>query len=251
MKKGSTGDLHDTPPAPPRAISSFILRPSSLNLTLLSLALGIWFLLVEGGTEVWFRSHETGRAAGIRWRVKPPAPSAGLEQLPVPTATRDELRYTEGGKWAWVENAGTRWQMMYFYWAPGRLWVKSVVRHPPSGCLSAVGWKLIADRGIRDFEIDKLKLGFNAYTFEANGETVNVFYCLWEDGAKVQPMFSGKLTQWDRLRSALAGSRNPGMRVLEIAVWGISEERQAELAVQQQLKKLVVVEQGSAAKVGK
>jgi hypothetical protein len=62
-------------------------------------------------------------------------------------------------------------------------------------------------------------------------------------------MLSRNLTQWDRLRSALEGRRNPGMRTLEIAVWGISDEREAGAALQRQLEKLIVVEPGGATKL--
>jgi exosortase/archaeosortase family protein len=245
-------------PSPPRPISSFILPPThrrtdapTHRLTPLSLALGAWFLLVEGGTEAWFRSHETGQQQTIQWSGRPPPANPTVRQLPVAEATRDALRYTKGGKWAWSDADETLWQMIYLYWSPGSLWVKSVTSHSPHGCLSAVGWKLTADRGIREIETGQLKLGFRAYTFEANGDTVQVFFCLWEDGAKVQPMITRRLTQWDRLRSALEGRRNPGMRMLEIAVWGAKDEREAEAMVQRQLAKLIVMEQGSAAKMEK
>jgi exosortase len=251
MKKGSTVASPDIPPFPPRSISAFSLQPSAFSLTSVSLALGAWFLLVEGGTEAWFRSHETGQQQTIQWSGRPPPANPSVRQLPVAEATRDALRYTTGGKWAWSEADETLWQMIYLYWSPGRLWVKSVTSHSPHGCLSAVGWKLTADRGIREFETGQLKLGFRAYTFEANGDRVQVFFCLWEDGAKVQPMFTRRLTQWDRLRSALEGRRNPGMRSLEIAVWGAKDQGEAEAVLQRQLANLIVVEQGSGAKTEK
>jgi len=227
-----------------RSLSSFILHPSSLRLTPLLLALGAWFLLAEAGTEAWFRSHESRSAGDIQWNVntKQIAQLPAAEQLSVPPANREILRYTEGCKWAWHGEDNTRWQMMYFYWSPGRIWVKSVTGHPPYGCLMALGWKLVAKQGVREFEIGNLKLGFQVYTFEANGELVQVYYCLWEEGVKVQPAFSRNFSQWERLKSALEGRRNPAIRILEIAVWGARDQHDAEVAVQRQLQDIIAVE---------
>jgi hypothetical protein len=49
------------------------------------------------------------------------------------------------------------------------------------------------------------------------------------------------LTFGNRLAPVLAGLRNPGQRSLEIAVTGVADAADAEDALREQLKKLVVV----------
>jgi exosortase len=211
---------------------------SKSHISAASVAFLSWVILSDLGTVGWYRAHERNRAPQASWSAQPPQNST-LRALEIPPETRESLRYNEGSKWAWAEADGTKWQMLFFTWAPGRTWVKQVTRHSPEGCLSASGWKLLADLGLRFASVADFALGFQAFVFDAGGQKVHVFYCLWEEGAPTQPTLSGRATQTDRLKSVLDGRRNPGMRVLEFAVWGIEDEDAALLALQRQVARVV------------
>ena len=70
---------------------------------------------------------------------------------------------------------------------------------------------------------------------------LHVFYCLWEDRAKAQSFRTTRMTYSNRLAPVLAGRRNSGQRLLEVAVWGLGDQQEAETALARELPKLIRV----------
>lgn len=218
----------------------------------LAVALGLWLVATAAFTEWWFRRNEQKAGETRNWHVPRPDQIPGAKDLGIAQAAREILRYTEGYRYGWREPDGTEWQMFYARWAPGRAWVKQVTRHAPTVCLRVIGWELMAEHGVRVFDVGRLQIGFHCYEFLTQAGPVQVYYCLWEDGARVQPGFSAPIqwselgfslgSQWARIQSALEGRRGPGMRVLELAVWGAADSEQADRRVREQLERLVRVE---------
>jgi hypothetical protein len=52
-----------------------------------------------------------------------------------------------------------------------------------------------------------------------------------------------RMTHWDRVKAALAGSRNYGQRSLEIAISGIQDPSAAQAALERKLPGLVRTQQ--------
>ena len=65
---------------------------------------------------------------------------------------------------------------------------------------------------------------------------MHIFYCLWEDRGTEQDLRPTDLTLRNRLEPVLAGRRNRGQRSLEVALWGIDDDQEAEAALAQELK---------------
>lgn len=217
-----------------------IPKTSAHSHRLLGIACCLWIVAVEGTTELWYRSHERGRSPSVSWSMQPPDRS-DIRSIPISPDVRSNLRYSDGLKCAWQNGDGSKWTFMYFNWEPGRTWVKQVTRHAPEGCLSGAGWRLVEDHGIKTVSTTQFPLGFRCYTFRAAEVTAYVFYALWEEGARVQPEFSRKLASHDRIRSALEGRRNPGMKVVEFALEGFPNHNEAFEALQRELPRLMVV----------
>src|ERR1035441_1598234 len=66
-----------------------------------SIFLIIWLLLVEGGTELWYRAHERGVRYHAEWSVSWPNDRAMFQVVEIPPGIRGQFRYDEGieGRW--------------------------------------------------------------------------------------------------------------------------------------------------------
>lgn len=226
-------------PAKPRGTKSFT-RPSTVFA--LSVGLLIWLVLVEVGVEGWYRSHEARTPVSTAWTVAFPSDNPTYRELPFKERTRQLLRHDEGRNVVWQEDDGTRWQGIYLRWNPGKIAVHLAKSHTPEVCLSAAGRKLVSKSELRLLNVNGLSLPFFGFVFEGGRDRVRVYYCLWEDRALEQTFDTEELTYGNRLAPVLAGRRNSGQRTLELAVWGIADEQQAEAAVQRQLERIIRVE---------
>ena len=55
----------------------------------------------------------------MQWTVAWPVNHPSFKELPIPSRTRQLLRYDEGRGAAWLEN-GMGWQAVFLRWKPGR-----------------------------------------------------------------------------------------------------------------------------------
>ena len=226
-------------PAPGLAFSS----PASLWITLM-----ICFASTEIVTETWYRWHGRSASGKSLWRLHVPENPAAFHEFTLSKATSDRLRYSEGRAMAWKDADGHKWQMLYFKWEPAqsryqRIVVQDGKNHVPESCLSSSGKKLISDEGIEVLEVEGLSLPFRSYVFDDDGETMHVYFCLWQDyfARLDQPDFEKYLTTSPRLAAVAMGNRSlgEGLQVLELAVWGIDDRREALSSVQRELRRWV------------
>jgi hypothetical protein len=110
--------------------------------------------------------------------------------------------------------------------------------HRPEYCLTGSGHKLVADLGTLFFRVHGFDLPFRAYVFDTVGQPMQVFFCLWEDGAERQMGF-GQSKYLDRLRAVLAGRRRVGQQTMEIICTGYVGMEEAERAVRARLPELI------------
>src|SRR5262249_21129185 len=105
------------------------------------------------------------------------------------------------------------------------------------------GRKVLSQAPLRHYSVNGLELPVIQYRISDESGPLQVFYCLWEDRPqKKKRDFSTMLLGYaNRLEPVLAGRRNSGQRSLEIAVWGIADEAEAEAAFRGQLTRLVHV----------
>ena len=169
-----------------------------------------------------------------------------LAEAPVPARTEQLLRYDEVRSAAWQENDGTRWQMTYLRWLPGRIAVHLAKGHTPEVCFSAAGHSVRPLGGLDYLPVHGLELPFLSYRVEDPGYKVFVFYCLWEDRAQSQFFETTMLTYGNRLGPVFAGRRNVGERSIEIVIAGIDDAQAARTAVIRQLEKLIKVDKSSS-----
>ena len=209
---------------------------------LFSIFLSVWLLVVEAGTELWYRSHESRVPMATAWHVEFPRDNATFRELPFSDKTRQFLRYDEGENGTWQEGADQRWQAIFLRWNPGQIAVHLAKSHTPEVCLTAAGRELISQSALRPLAVRGLRLPFRSYVVRDESGPLHVFYCLWEDRANAQSFRTTMMTYGNRLAPVLAGRRNSGQRSLEVAVWGIADQEAAEAALTRELEKLIKLE---------
>ena len=219
-------------PAPPSPL---------LHLRWVSVALLTWLLLVECGTELWYRSHEWHVPHTPVWHVEFPRSNPTFRELPFSDKTKQFLRYDEGFNGTWQQDSEQRWQAIFFRWNPGRIAVHLAKSHTPEVCLTAAGRELVSQSGLRLVPVHGLQFPFLSYVVKDENGPLHVFYCLWEDRADAQSFRTTTMTYANRLAPVLAGRRNSGQRSLEVAIWGIADQQEAEAALARELDKLIKV----------
>jgi exosortase len=232
----------------------------------LSVFLLAWLIVVELGTELWYRSHERGtvypRASSSlpEWSIVPTGDLPGLVKTPIPSSIAGQFRADEALQARWRDAADQNWQMYYFRWLPARSLKKRVATqlaktHGPEKCLPRSGIILQAYLGTILIAVDHLanssaptaatsppfRLAFQQYAFTSDGQLVHVFYGIYEDPSGPTELANRRRDTRSRIAAALAGSRNYGQRFLEIAVTGPTDPDAARIALQQELGMLLSV----------
>jgi exosortase/archaeosortase family protein len=209
---------------------------------LFSIFLTFWLILVEAGTELWYRSHEWGVPKTAAWKVELPRDNPTFRDLPLSDKTKQFLRYDEAFNGAWQQADGQKWQAIFLRWNPGRIAVQLAKSHTPEVCLTAAGRDLVSQSGLRPVRVHGLEMPFRSYVVKDESGPLHVFYCLWEDRASAQSFRTTRMSYANRLAPVLAGRRNSGQRSLEVAIWGIADQNEADAALARELEKLIHVE---------
>jgi exosortase len=183
---------------------------------------GAWLLAVEVGTELWYVAHERGARRNAGWTLAWPREAAGYATQELDEVVQRTLRFSEGTAARWERADQTAWLGFFFRWEPGRASALLARNHTPDICMPASGLQLQADHGITPVEVAGLRIPFRGYTFTLGPRTLYMFYCVWEDQAPTESgMGRGEgLTPARRARAVLAGRRNLGQQVLQVAVAG-------------------------------
>ena len=205
------------------------------------IAAACWLLLVEIGTELWYRSHEVGRSFSA-WSVRWPEREPGFREIPLTEGVRAMLRYDEGKSAVWNPADGTQMAMIFLRWKPGRASMQLARSHGPDVCLAANGAVLHTDLGVKTMRVAGFDLPMHSYIFAVRDAPLYVFYCLWEDqavsdGPKSTPQ---EMTSSRRLRGVFEGRRNTGQQVVEVALAGLRGVDEAEAATARLLEGVIL-----------
>jgi exosortase len=218
--------------------SSILHPPSSFSPSYFLLSLA-WLIAVEAGVESWYRAHEKDLTVVSTWNVRAPEKAPGFREIKIDENVRQTLRFDEGREVVWKtvdasapENSATNY-LFFFRWHPGTSTILRARAHRPDVCLPNVGWRQLADHGVRSYRVtESLALRFRHFSFvrDAAGQRAafaHAFFCMREDKVKPTPSsavfdFSEKTpTDWsplDRWRVMLEGLRNPGQQAMEFVL---------------------------------
>lgn len=206
---------------------------------------GFWSLCVLGLTELWYQAHERAGKPPQQWHVSLPAANSTFQTVALTPRVLASLKADETITGTWRQPDGAEWSVFFLRWNPNS--VPSLIRargHRPDVCLPAAGLREVSNLPIQYLDAGPLKLPFQRYIYEANQQSLYVFYCLWQDGDEdLRGMRMQKglrvLSIPERLQLALQGKRRLGQQTLEIAISGCTTMADAERALQQRLPELV------------
>jgi hypothetical protein len=204
-------------------------------------------LVVEAGTEIWYRSHERAAVGGVEWSVQHPAQGSSYHEVEMPPSVRGQFNADEGTHVRWEDDGSKSWQLYYFRWLPAhslqkRVTIQLAKVHGPEKCLPAAGMSLKAHLGIIMVPLAGMDLAMQQYVFSAEGTPLHVFYGVYEDPSGSTELANRRKNSASRLAAALAGSRNYGQRFLEVAVVGYERPADAQAALVRELGKVIKVE---------
>ena len=269
-------EVRDQRPGSRGKDSSFVIRHSSF---LAAASLG-WLVFVEFAAASWYRWHERNLIVTERWSVRWPASAPGFHLLKLDEQVRSTLRFDYGEAASWDDRANNAttvtlsgiaalpratWFVYFFRWEPGRNSALLANLHRPDVCLPAIGWKQVADDGVRQYPTGSrrsdLYLPFRHFEFRVGmkehpaQQAAHAFYCLWEDRtsgtataspSQLQPgmtTFPSSWTRGERVRTVLKGRRHLGQQVMEVvlATHGQIDLKKAQADFAALLPKLIVV----------
>ncbi len=226
---------------PKAPVTSINHQPSAISLSSRwSGALIVWLCLTEIAVAAWYAPRAAETAAP--WTVAWPTSEPNYQAQQIPAATEELLRYNEGGVATWRSAADRVWMMYSFHWLPGRTAALFVKNHRPDICLPASGLTMTQESGVHLVQVHGVPLPIRSYRFTDRGHPLHIFYCYWDGRSSYANDAEAAAEDWTargRLRAALAGKRELGARMFELAVWGYANDAEASAALQQELEKIV------------
>jgi len=227
-----------------RSPSAAPLNPSSgvpvPRVVPLSRCLVVSFCILLAGEvaiALWYRVPN--QAEIVQWRAAMPRDNASFKTMELPPAAVQILRCSTSESGAWQGPDGTSWQMIYLRWESGRASVQLARGHTPEICIPAAGRNLRSIREIEPIAVGDITLPFRAFETAVGSRPLFVFYTLWEDGLAVQHTQSASLTRQARWQAVMQRRKNPGQRVIQIAISGARDHRHAEQLLRAHLPRLI------------
>ena len=215
-------------PARPFPVPRFVL-----------IALLIFTVTAEAGTQIWYRVHEARTAQLAPWTIVWPTRATNWKEVPVDEASQGLLRYNEGGGGDWFAD-GHNWSMYFFKWLPGRTAGLFIKNHRPDICLPASGMTQRGGVQNKLLTVNGVPLPIRAYVFENAGRPLHVFYCYWDGTPPTPGMLDEETwTAAGRLEAVKRGKRDVGTQMLEIVAWGYEDAAKAEAAAIEQLRQII------------
>ena len=147
-----------------------------------------------------------------------------------------------------MEADGSRWQVFYCSWLPGRVAGYLAKRHTPEICMQATGVKMVSGPELTMMNVHGVELPVRSYVFQTARGSINVFHCRWEAGADESAYRQHESARFNLIRAIWAGRGNKGQKVFEIIVTGMDDPAQARAAMVRQLEAMIKVEGGAANK---
>jgi exosortase len=207
----------------------------------LSLGLVVWLVAVEACVQLWYRHLESHLKPSPKWSVVFPESNPTFKATPIGEKEKYLLRFNEGRQGEWAEVDGSRWQVFYCSWLPGRVAGYLAKRHTPEICMPASGVKLVSGPELTIINVHGLDLPVRSYVFETDKGPVNVFHCRWEAGVENSAYFEHESARFNLIRGIWAGRGTHGQKVFEIILTGLDDPAQARAAMIRQLEKLISV----------
>lgn len=200
-------------------------------------------------SAAWYRPAAKTGDAQPNWTMAWPKDPL-LQMRDIPEGIQSVLRYNVGEYATWKPDPSTEWWIYYFGWSPKTPGAHLAAFHSPEVCLPSVGIKLKEHVGVYEFSRPGVDLAFNVYRFERSGTPLFVFFAYWQEGMRFgtgdflsRTGYRLGLEPKDRLDRVRRGLSLGEQRVLEAAVAGPRDAREAIARFEEFLSRSIVVPQ--------
>jgi exosortase len=192
-----------------------------------------WIGLSVAASAAWFRMP--AEKSEMPWSFA--APSAA-QPVVMDAEALQMLRFDHGGGWKWRNGAGQEWIAYDMRWNSGSARSRLLLSmHRPDVCLAALGLRLREDRGIVWTESNATRVPFHAYVFDSARGPLHVYYALYRGGEPV--LEHAGSAQNACLRAVSERRRVVDQHVLQLAVSGCGDAREADAALHEVLQSTV------------
>lgn len=198
----------------------------------------VWFLAVIGGSEAWYRLHDTNKADARHIAIRWPRWNSTFTPIEIPDRVRDITLCSGGESGRWQESNGTEWTLSMLQFGGGPKGTSQwAPMHTPDICFPAAGMPLT-----RTYPNVKLRLPggemlFQSWEFNRRNRPVFVFYSRHnESGSDITEVF---LQDAFGAVRAINGQRNLGQQTIEFSLFGFDTQEGALKALRQQLPALL------------
>ena len=184
------------------------------------------------GTELWYRSHETGTSRESQWTLK--RGTRGTKDVPISERTRRVLFFPKGFSERFWDSGGRNWQFFYLRWPAGRTAIQALNIHDPRTCLASIGMVLEKQLPSLSIRIGQESFNFRVFLFRDSGRPVVVFHSVIAGGGRNKDSNAAndnvdeeEYTLQGRWKVVTKGIRNQGQTLIEAAVWNTNDVPQA------------------------
>lgn len=212
------------------------------NLPILALACSsLWLAGIYALTEGWYRYREGKRAPSVNWTIQLPQQSGSVRDVGLPDEVRSILRYSEGSSSMIEWPDGRNWNLIVLQWDPGRSSAQLATMHRPEICMPAAGYGFIGPAAPLTVSAGGVVISFDGSAFEASGQPLYVYRCLWEESAGVAGARERNfdMSIQGRLLSSWYGRRNLGQRLVQIGVSGVQSDAEAREDISRRLPGMI------------
>jgi exosortase len=203
-----------------------------------------WLVGIHVLSESWYRFREGTRIASQSWSIVFPDRGNAARSSDLPDEVRSVLRYSEGTSATVDWPDGRSWNIIVLQWEPGRSSAQLATMHRPEICMPAAGYVFAGPTAPLDLHATGLQLKFDGTIFDANGQRVFVYRCLWEEqsgtGRTHERRFDMSLR--GRLMSSWHGRRNLGQKLVQVAISGVGSEAEAREDFKRRMPELIVAQ---------
>ena len=170
-------------------------------------------------TAYWYGRNEVKSPA--TWTLTQPKEAPAYQPAFINSLTTKMLRYTEGWSAKWQTDNNRPFHGFYLQWDKGKSPPDNMNVHTPGGCLINLGIELVKEHPPVELNLQGHTMPVRFLQFRDHGRPL--VHGLLRGGKqglrRSRRCGIIRFLYLKRLRSVIAGRRNPGQRLIEIGLW--------------------------------
>ncbi len=176
-------------------------------------------LLMFPVTAYWYGRNELKNPE--TWTLTPPQEAPGYAVSYINDLTTKMLRYTKGWSAKWQTDNQRPLHGFYLEWEKGKSPPDNMNVHTPGGCLINLGIEQMEEYPPMVLNVKGHDMPIRFLRFRDRNRPLFLAYFVAENKVlgEAADVGSFDFSYWKRLRSVVAGRRNPGQRLIEIGLW--------------------------------